>query len=237
MNILGVIPARGGSKEVPRKNLLKLGGKTLIQLAVESANESNLLTRIILSSDDDEIIEEGKKAGCPTPFKRPSELATDNASTFSVLKHAVDWLGQKEQWKPDILVILQPTTPFRRGRHIDGVLDLLIKTKADAVITIRKPDYPPHWMIKSDKEKKLTNLIKDGNQYKRRQDTPEVYQPAGLVYAFNTELLYEIDTLFPFKDTRGFFVTREEAINIDTYLDYQLANLLIKDKKLKYEKF
>ena len=226
MNILGVIPARGGSKEVPRKNLLKLGGKTLIQLAVESANESNLLTRIILSSDDDEIIEEGKMAGCPVPFNRPSELATDQASTFSVLKHAVKWLGDNDDWHADILVLLQPTTPFRRGYHIDGVIDLLIKTQADAAMTIRKPDYPPHWMLTTDKEKRIANLINGGNKYMRRQDTPEVYQPAGMVYAFKTELLYEIDTLFPFKDSRGFVVSSEEAVNIDSLVDYELAQVI-----------
>jgi len=209
----------------------------LIELAIQSAHESNLLTRTLFSSDDDEMMNIAKNAGCEVPFKRPKKLAGDKSSTFSVLKHAIKWLKDNENWQTDVLVILQPTTPFRKGCHIDGVLDLLIKTNADAAITIRKPDYPPHWMIQSDKEKKLTNLIQGGNQFMRRQETPVVYQPAGMVYSFKTDLLYEIDTLFPFKDTRGFFVTREEAINIDTYLDYQLANLLIKDKKLKYEKF
>ena len=226
MNILGVIPARGGSKEVPRKNLLKIGNKSLIELATNSANKSKLLTRFLLSSDDDEIIEEGKKVGCPVYFKRPSELATDKSSTFSVIKHTVSWLSETKQWNPEIVVILQPTTPFRKAHHIDGVLDLLINSKADAVITIRKPDYPPQWMLKLGNEKKLKNLIKGGNQYKRRQDTPLAYQPAGTAYAFRTHLLYEIDTLFPFKDTRGYVVKNEEAINIDTYNDYEMAKII-----------
>ena len=226
MNIIGVIPARGGSKEVPRKNLLKIGDKSLIELATNSANRSKLLTRFLLSSDDDEIIEEGKKVGCPVHFKRPYDLATDESSTFSVLKHAVSWLEDNEQWKPEIIVILQPTTPFRKASHIDGVLELLIKTKADAVITIRKPDYPPHWMLRLDKGKKLTNLIQGGNIYKRRQNTPETYQPAGMVYAFKAELLFEMDTLFPFKDTRGFLISKEDSINIDSYIDYELAKVI-----------
>jgi len=226
LNILGVIPARGGSKEIPRKNLLKFGDQSLIQLAFASANKSKLLTRFLLSSDDDEIIKEGKKVGCPVHFKRPLELATDEASTFSVLKHAVAWLEDNEQWRPEIIVILQPTTPFRKASHIDGVLKLLIKTNADAVITIRKPDYPPHWMLRLDKEKKITNLIQGGNQYMRRQDAPVTYQPAGMVYAFKTQLLYEIDSLFPFKDTRGYLVQKEDAINIDTYNDYEVAKII-----------
>jgi CMP-N,N'-diacetyllegionaminic acid synthase len=232
LNILGVIPARGGSKEVPRKNLLKIGAKSLIELAVDSANKSQFLTRFLLSSDDDEIIEEGKKVGCPVFFKRPSDIATDEASLFSVLKHAVAWLDKNEQWNPEIIVILQPTTPFRRGYHIDGVLELLIKTKADAVITIRKPDYPPQWMVRLDKDKKIANLIEGGNLYKRRQDTPETYQPAGMVYAFKVKLLYEIDTLFPFKDTRGYNVKKEDAINIDTFFDYEIAKIIY-EKNIK----
>jgi len=231
LKILGVIPARGGSKEVPRKNLLKLGGKTLVQLAVESAIESKLLTRTILSSDDDEIITVAKNKNCEVPFKRPKELAGDKSSTFSVLRHAVKWLEDNDDWNADILVLLQPTTPFRRGHHIDGVLDLLIRSKSDAAITIRKPNYPPHWMLEMDKENKLSNLIQGGNQFLRRQDTPKIYQPAGMVYAFKTELLDEIDTLFPFKDTRGFIIPRNEAINIDSPMDYSIAKRLWDDLK------
>jgi len=226
MEILGIIPARGGSKEVPRKNLLKLGGKTLVELAVESARESLLLTKTIFSSDDDEIIEEAKRVGIEVPFKRPSRLATDSASTFSVLKHAVKWLKKHQNYKPDIIVILQPTTPFRRGHHIDGVIKLLINSNADAVITIRKPNYPPHWMLKADEKNRISHLIPGANKYARRQDTPVVYQAAGMVYAFYVELLDQMNFSFPYKDTRGFLVTSEEAVNIDSLIDYKLANAI-----------
>jgi CMP-N,N'-diacetyllegionaminic acid synthase len=223
MNILGVIPARGGSKEVPRKNLLKIGDDTLIELAVKSSKESKLLSRTIFSSDDDEMIEIAKRADCEAPFKRPSELATDKATNFSVLQHAVNWLHEKDNWHPDILVILQPTTPFRRGHHIDGTINLLLNSKSDAAITIKEPDYSPFWMYKVDKKKRIENLIEGGNKFTRRQDAPVVYQPAGMVYAFKSELLKEIDTLFPFKDTRGYLVSKEDAINIDSYIDYKVA--------------
>jgi len=226
LNILGIIPARGGSKEIPRKNLIKIGEKTLIELAVNSANESKLLTRTILSSDDSEIIDEGKRCGCEVPFVRPLELSTDTSSTFDVIQHALDWLIKNESWKADILVILQPTTPFRRGHHIDSVIEILLENNSDAAITIREPDYSPYWMMKIDKDNKLSSIIEGGNRYKRRQDTPKVYQPAGMVYAFKKELLNEINSLFPFKDTRGFIVPKEESINIDSYLDYELAKTL-----------
>ena len=102
-----------------------LGDKSLLELAFQSAMEGQLLTRTILSSDDDEIINEGKRCGCEVLFKRPRKLASDTSSVFSVLSHVVSWLNKKEKWRPDILVILQPTTPFRKGSHIDGVLDVL----------------------------------------------------------------------------------------------------------------
>ena len=230
MKILGIIPARGGSKELPKKNLLKIGGKTLVELSIESAFQSKLLTRTILSSDDDEIISIGKNLNCEVPFKRPKKLAQDKSSTFSVLNHTVNWLKKNEGWKPDILVLLQPTTPFRRGHHIDGVLKLLNDSKSDAVITIRKPSYPPHWMLRKDDSQKIFSLIKNGNKFLRRQDTPEIYQPAGMVYAFNTDLLKNINTLFPVKDTRGFFVSQNESINIDSHIDYLTAKMIYKEK-------
>ncbi len=224
MNILGIIPARGGSKELPNKNLLKIGGKSLVELAIRSSRESKLLTRTILSSDSKKIIDEAKKFSCEVPFRRPSKLATDSASTFSVLIHSVEWLEKNKNWKTDIVVLLQPTTPFRAGHHIDGVIKLLFSSKADAAITVTKPSYSPYWMVKLEKDNQIKSLIKDGNKFIRRQDTPEVYQPAGMVYAFKKEILYKMkNTLLPFQDTRGFVIKKEEAINIDTRFDYETA--------------
>ena len=226
MNILGVIPARGGSKGLPRKNLLKIGNKTLIQRAIESANKSKMITRIIFSSDDDELIEEARKFNVEIPFKRPKELAQDRSSTFSVVKHLLEWLKAEQNWQPEIIVILQPTTPFRKAAHIDDTINLLLNTRSNAAITLRKPDYPPHWMMELKSESKVDLLIKNGNKFMRRQDTPAVYQPAGLVYAFKKNVIHEIKTLFPFKDTRGLIVDEHESINIDTHKDYLLANAI-----------
>ena len=231
MNIIGIIPARGGSKEVPRKNLLKLGNRNLMEIAIDSARKSKLLSRFILSSDDDQIIKVSRDYGCEAPFKRPKNLAQDESSTFSVLKHAVEWLKKNENWNSDVVVLLQPTTPFRTADHIDDVISFLLKSSADAIITVRKPDYPPYWMLNMDKESmKISNIIPGGNSFKRRQDTPISYQPAGMVYAFKTSLLYDMDTLFPFQDTRGFVVSQKESINIDSYLDYLTAKAIWEEK-------
>ena len=233
MKILGIIPARGGSKEIKRKNLLKIGGKTLVELAIKSAKKSKLLTRIILSSEDKEILKIAKKAGVEIPFIRPKKLAKDNSSTFSVLKHAVKWLEKNENWRADIIVLLQPTTPFRKGTHIDAVVKLLLKSRSDAATTIKKVSYPSHWMLKIVNKNKISNLFKGGNRYLRRQDAPQTYQPAGLVSAMTRKLLFSLKTTLPAGDTRGYIIPSKFGINIDSSHDYKLAVSLLGKKILK----
>jgi CMP-N-acetylneuraminic acid synthetase len=229
LKILGIIPARGGSKEIKRKNLLKIRGKTLIELAIRSAKRSKMLTRTIFSSEDKKILNIAKKAGADIPFIRPKNLAKDNSPTFSVLKHAVKWLEKNENWKADIIVLLQPTTPFRKGIHIDAVVKLLLKTRSDAVITVKKVAYPSHWLLKIVNKDKVSNLLKGGNRYLKRQDTPQTYQPAGSVYAMTKKLLFSLKKTLPVGDTRGYIIPNKFAINIDNAYDYKLARLLGKN--------
>ena len=233
LKILGIIPARGGTKEIKRKNILKIGGKTLVELAIKSAKKSKLLTRIILSSEDKEILKIAKKAGVEIPFIRPKKLAKDNSSTFSVLKHAVKWLEKNENWRADIIVLLQPTTPFRKGTHIDAVVKLLLKSRSDAAITIKKVSYPSHWLLKIVNKNKISNLFKGGNRYLRRQDVPQTYQPAGLVSAMTRKLLFSLKTTLPAGDTRGYIIPNKFGINIDSSHDYKLAVSLLGKKILK----
>lgn len=228
MNILGVIPARGGSKEIKNKNLLKLGNKTLIELAIKSSNNSKLLSKLVFSSDSKKLIKEAKKFKIEIPFIRPKNLATDTASSFSVLKHVINFYEKKYKWIADIVVLLQPTTPFRTGEIIDRTIKVLVKNNnVDAAMTIRKPDYPPHWMI-NRKRKKLYSLIKNGNKFLSRQKTPVVFQPAGSVYAIRRKFLFSIKNLLPMGNTYGVEVTRKESINIDSHIDYLVAKILSK---------
>jgi CMP-N,N'-diacetyllegionaminic acid synthase len=228
IKILGIILARGGSKEIPRKNLLKLNGKTLVELAIKSAKKSKLLNKVVFSTEDKEIYRVAKKAGAYLPFIRPKSLAQDYSSTKDVIKHSINWLEKNEKWYADIIVILQPTTPFRKAKHIDGVIKLLLKSKAQAAMSITTPAYPPHWMVKMNKNFKLKTIIRGGNKYKRRQETPKSFQPAGLVYAMKKDFLYKIKGVLPTGDTRGYYVTSEESLNIDHYSQYLLAKSLSK---------
>ena len=227
MIILGVIPARGGSKGIKNKNLLRLQNKSLIEIAIKSSKKSKLLDRIIFSSDSNKLIKEAKKNSIEVLFKRPKKYSTDKASSFSVLRHAVNYLEKKEKKKIDIVVLLQPTTPFRTAKHIDEVIRLLLKKKLDASMSIKKPDYPPHWMMKI-KDNYLMNILKNGSSYFTRQSTPEVFQPSGMVYVLKRDLLFKIKTMLPNKKTGGVIVDQERGVNIDTLKDYYMAKILYK---------
>ncbi len=232
MNILGVIPARGGSKEIKNKNLLKLGNKSLIEIAIKNSKQSKLINRLIFSSDSKKLIRQANKFNIEIPFIRPRKLATDTASSFSVLKHAITFLKKKENWKTDIVVLLQPTTPFRTGKLIDKAIRMLIKNKkVDAVMAIRKPDYPPYWMMNLKNGNRLKSLIKNGNKFLSRQQTPTVYQPAGSVYALRKKFLFSINSLLPQGKTLGLKVSKEESINIDSQIDFLVAKTLFNLKR------
>ena len=141
-NILGVILARGNSKGIKNKNLLKINNKSLIEIAINNSLKSKRLNKIVFSSDSNKLINEAKKK-IKVHFKRPKKLAQDKTSSYEVIKHAIKWLKTNENWETDIVVILPPTSPFRKAKHIDKVIDLLIKTNSQAAMTITEPSYPP----------------------------------------------------------------------------------------------
>jgi len=223
--ILGVILARGNSKGIKNKNLLKIKNKTLIEIAIDSAKKSKKLTKIIFSSDSDRLIRVARKK-TRIHFKRPKNLATDKSSTYDVLRHATRWI-EKNGWKPDIIVALSPTTPFRNSKHIDQTINLLIKTKSEAAITITEPSYSPYWMFKKEK-KNFKFLLSRGKKIQRRQDAPKAYQPAGMVYALKYNFLFTMKGILPQKKTACLLVKKEESINIDNHIDYKLAKILAK---------
>ena len=230
MKILGIVVARGGSKGLPRKNLLKLGSKSLVEISIDSALKSSYLSKVVVSTDDKEIFKIAKKTKASVPFLRPKELAEDTSSVFDVLKHCVNWHIDNQNWTADIVVLLQSTTPFRKAEHIDNVISLLIKNNVSSAMTIVKPDYPPHWMLIKDKKSTIKKLIDSDRVFFRRQDTPNVFQPAGSVYALTKDLLFNLNDNLPQKDTLGLEILQEEAVNIDTLMQYNLAKILWDNK-------
>jgi len=226
MNILGVVVARGGSKGLPRKNILNLGNKSLVEIAIDSALKSKLLNKVVVSTDDKEIYKIAKTTKADVPFLRPKRLAADKSSVFDVLKHCSKWLIDNQKWKADIVVLLQSTTPFRKPDHIDSVIRLLLKNNANSAMTVVKPDYPPHWMLTMNKKSLLKRLIDNDKIYYRRQDTPKVFQPAGSVYAIKREALLNLSGNLPQADTLGFEISQDEAVNIDNLIQFKLAKAL-----------
>jgi CMP-N-acetylneuraminic acid synthetase len=221
---LGVIPARGGSKGLPGKNLKRLGALSLIGHAVASAREARRLSRVIVSTDSEAIAEEARRHGAEVPFLRPPALATDEAGMVPVLQHAVRWL-ESTGVRPDVVVTLQPTSPFRTGEEIDGTIERVVETGADSAQTLCEASYHPFFMKTLEGDRTVA-LFADGKKYVRRQDAPAVYQPSGAVYVTRYVVLMDEGQVLG-HDNRGLVMPFEASVNIDTEWDFLLAELLL----------
>ena len=223
----GVIPARGGSKGLPGKNLRKLGALSLIGQAIASAREAALLARFIVSTDSPEIAEEARRHGAEVPFLRPAEFATDQAGMLPVLQHAVCWLESSAGVRPDLIVTLQPTSPFRTGAEIDQTIRKVIEAGSDSAQTLSEASYHPYFMKTLDGDRTVA-LFPEGHRYVRRQDAPAVYQPSGAVYVTRYATLMERGHILG-EDNRGVVQGFEASVNIDTEWDFLLAELLLRE--------
>jgi N-acylneuraminate cytidylyltransferase/CMP-N,N'-diacetyllegionaminic acid synthase len=223
----GVIPARGGSKGLPGKNLRKLGALSLIGHAVASAREAGRLTRFIVSTDSAEIAEEARRHGAEVPFLRPADLASDQAGMLGVLQHAVRWLEGAARTRPDLVVTLQPTSPFRTGHEIDRTIEKVIETGADSAQTLAEVSYHPFFMKTLDRDDRTVALFPEGHKFVRRQDAPPVYQPSGAVYVTRYAVLMERGQILG-EDNRGLVLGFEASVNIDTEWDFLLAELILR---------
>jgi len=222
--VFGVIPARGGSKGLPGKNLRVLGKLSLIGHAVASARESARLTRFIVSTDSPALADEARRHGAEVPFQRPAELASDQAGMVPVLQHAVRWL-ETTGARPDLVVTLQPTSPFRTGDDIDRTIAKVIDTGSDSAQTVTEAGYHPFFMKTLEGDRTVA-LFADGHKYVRRQDAPAVYQPSGAVYVTRRDVLMNEGRVLG-ADNRGIVQEFEAAVNIDTEWDFLLAELIL----------
>ena len=223
----GVIPARGGSKGLPGKNLRKLGALSLIGQAIASAREAALLARFIVSTDSPEIAEEARRHGAEVPFLRPAEFATDQAGMLPVLQHAVCWLESSAGVRSDLIVTLQPTSPFRTGAEIDATIRRVIETGSDSAQTLSEASYHPYFMKTLEGDRTVA-LFPEGHKFVRRQDAPPVYQPSGAVYVTRFATLMEQGHILG-EDNRGVVMGFEASVNIDTEWDFLLAELLLRE--------
>lgn len=231
LKILGLIPARAGSRGVPGKHMKLLGGKPLIEYTFQSALQARLLSKITLSTDSDEIINFAKTiSGIGIPFKRPANLAEDNTPTISVINHTLQHYRSLGQLF-DFVCLLQPTTPFRSEDLIDRAIKYLLESGAESVVTVRKvPDnYHPNWLFSMDKNGKLQNTSSDETITSRRQDLPPAYHRDGQIYIATTELI-EKGFLIG-NNTHGFINGDGPGINIDTLADWEMAENRVENGK------
>jgi CMP-N-acetylneuraminic acid synthetase len=227
VDILGIIPARGGSKGIPRKNLAPLGGRPLLSYTCEAARLSRRLTRVIASTDDAEIAAEASRGGVGVPFMRPAELASDDTPMLDVIADVLSTLRAREAYSPGVIVLLQPTSPFRRAGHIDAAVDLLERSGADSVVSvIAVPhQFTPGSLLRLEGDRLLP--ASEAPAATRRQDKPALYARNGpAVVAVRSRVVVEERTLYG-RDTRALVMSRADSIDIDDAFDLEVAELLL----------
>lgn len=223
--ILAIITARGGSKSLPNKNIKKLKGKPLIYYTIKAALNSKLIEKSILSTDSKKISNISKKFGIEVPFLRPKYLASDKTHHPEVLEHAVSYLEKKNKEFYDIVVMLQPTSPFRKSIHIDLAIKKFLKQKNKSLISVKKQDYPPWWMFKIHKSQLKTNFSwKNKNVFNmERQEFPSLYRPNGAIYVTTRKNLKITKSLVNLTSCGFYLMNAIDSIDIDTALDLKIA--------------
>lgn len=229
MKILGIIPARGGSKGILNKNKKLLNGKPLLEYTIDAAFNSKLLDKIIFSSEDESLIKIAKRLGVEVPFIRPKKLATDKAGSIEVIKHAVKTLIEMGE-EFDAVCLLQVTTPFRTSVDIDNAIYKFKTEKKDALISVQKVPhlYNPHWVFKTTKNNSLKIATGESNIIKRRQDLPKAYIRDGSIYITKTEVILGQNSFFG-KSTSYIELDSQQHINIDTIEDWNKAEGIAKN--------
>lgn len=220
-SVLAVITARGGSKGLPRKNVADLGGRPLVAWSVAAGKGSRYVDRLILSSDDPQIIRAARAAGGEVPFRRPARLATDTISIYPVLFHALDALKVPY----DYIVLLQATSPLRLADDIDACIRLCHRAGAP-VVSVSPTAKSPQWMFALDSRKRLRRMSEARRVADRRQELAPAYIPNGAVYVARTGWLRKNGN-FVGPETRGYVMPPERSVDIDTHLDLLLARALV----------
>jgi CMP-N,N'-diacetyllegionaminic acid synthase len=225
--ILGLIPARGGSKGIPDKNIRPLAGIPLLEYSRRAAVESGMIDRLVLSTDSLEIAALGKKIGLEVPFLRPPELAQDDTPMLPVIQHTISYL-EDQNWLPDIIVLLQPTAPLRKPQHIINAVRLLILHSYDAVVSVVEVPrhFSPDFVFKIDNER-LLNFLPEGQRVTRRQDARQAYYRDGSVYTFWLKTLKESGNIYG-DWCHPLIIQSEESVNLDSQEDWDRAESILR---------
>ena len=226
-NILGVIPVRGGSKSVPRKNLAPLNGKPMMYFTIQAAQDSNWMSHFVVSSEDEEIIRMARDLGAPAPFVRPAELATDEAPSLPVVQHAVRFMESSLGIVFDYVVLLQATSPLRNGSDIDAALEKLISTGADSVISVVRVAHHHPARMRFIKDDLLVELpMGEAKEMQRRQDLPPVYIRNGAIFAARREVVMDQNSMLG-RVSRPYVMPESRSANVDTKFDFLVVEVMM----------
>lgn len=236
MEVVAIIPARGGSKSIIRKNIKLLNGYPLIAYSIAAGLQARTVTRVIVSTDDEEIARIARQWGAEVPFLRPSELAEDDTHDLPVFQHALEWLKKNEGNRPELIVHLRPTSPFRRLYHIDDAVNALIQCpEADAVRTVCVPFQNPYKMWTIDSDDFLQPLIEGPGPeaYNMpRQELPEVYWQTGYVDVTRRKTILQLGSITG-RRILPMVIDGSEWVDIDSLTDWMLAEHLLASGKLQ----
>ena len=221
MNFLAVIPARGGSKGIPRKNIRPLAGQPLIAWTISAAQQANRVDRIVVSTEDEEIAAVARALGAEVPFMRPKDLAADDTPGIAPVLHAIEQLPDF-----DWVLLLQPTSPLRTAADIDGIMRYCLDHDAPAAVSVCEVDKHPYWMYHRDDASRLQALIPARPEITRRQDLPQAYVLNGALYLARTDWLRDRQS-FLGPETLGYVMPPERSVDLDTPRDWRWVEYLI----------
>lgn len=224
--VLAIIPARCGSKGLPGKNIKELCGKPLIAWSIEQAKNCDNIDRVVVSTDDRNIAEVAKKYGAEVPFTRPAELSNDTAPTINVIFHTIDWFREHQDYRPEYILLLQPTSPLRAVEDIESAIKILNDKKAQAIVSVCETDHHPWWSNILPKNGNMKDFLRPEILGKRRQDLPVFYRLNGAVYLAETDYLHECNGFFG-PETFAYKIPKERSLDIDTEFDLKMAELIL----------
>lgn len=223
MNVLAIIPARGGSKGIPMKNIRKLAGKPLIQYTIENAKKSTKINKIVVSTDNRKIAQVANSLEVDVPFLRPKKISKDSSLILDTIKHVLKFLETKSSYVPDIIILLQPTSPFRTSKLIDKSITMLTRSKATSILTVSKIRTHPFgsfWITK----KYLKPFRYNFTKYYQRQKFPSLYFPTGDVYTFWKTTLEKYDSIYGPR-IKPLIINEDNTIDIDNLFDLFLSEM------------
>ncbi|MEH6456399.1 MAG: acylneuraminate cytidylyltransferase family protein [Cocleimonas sp.] len=230
MKILAIIPARGGSKRLPGKNIKVLNGKPLIQWTIEAALNVDLISKVMVSTDSQDIANIALQLGAEVPFLRPDDLATDTSSSSCVILHALQYYQSQDEVF-DYVLLLQPTSPVRDAKHNEQAIKLLISKEADAIVSVCECEHSPLWTNTLSESMSMEQFIGDEIKNTRSQDLPLSYRLNGAIYLSKVSRFYEENTLFLSSNIFAYVMDNESSVDIDHELDFLLAETILKYKE------